>query len=713
MIPGLEIFLQRPAAALWDWAVRLKHWPCLIPIPAATLGYLYLQTFARKIQLGNSADDLVTTALSAEEIWFHWGFKVVCGAALIVSGPLWWGLLRGSLTVSRNVPLPPQPNALALLEKWFHYIFPRKTWFRLSVGALISITGVGFVTTGVRGRQEMRRVEADIIAEKNRIIAQNDADKEPPLGKLAIAVVSFIPTSATSTEEETNAKNISRWLTLELARDTGAPLVVTEYPDNPFVKGAREHTREHEEARKFGRKHGLHLVIWGQVGTCDAGARVSPEFSAAYDWKGEVEIAEAVAYYKPDLESFYDQCTRTNELERETRDIARLILGVAYYRAKKWETAIDHFRQATSEEARLWTALCYHEQAREPDSDDSAQEKWRRVTNAYEAVIQLLTGNNTQKDNWLSAVAHLKLGDANQDLPAHSKNERKQNLMKAVHEYGQSIEAYRRIIPDGQAFGAQEEGTPPWVLQNNLGAAWFTLAHLEVSDQIARLKKAKEAFDAGFELLEHEVTNKSLNAREVQEGRALLYSNRASALAEWGRLLEERNQPGRSKLEDAKKDLENPLAVSSNNVRQAKTQTNRANVLTQLGKLTPGLEGDNLIREAIEIYGVVLTTFEAGSVEYLFAQKARAEAHYDEGVRSGNAGSFEHARVDYNQTIPALQAHGPREQFIDAREYLVRTLEQLVRIYDSPDSDGRSRLISTRQELSDARRRLQQAQLNP
>lgn len=691
---------------MWSWAVRKKHWPLLIPIPVATIGYLLLQNLVPPGAPAGAA----TTTLSPKEILLHWGLKIIWGAALVLAGTLWWVVLRHSLTVSQNIPLPPKPNARVLLERLLNFIFPRKTWLRLWVGALISAVGVGFITLGISGEVEIRRardakaakIAADKAAEIERLRALAEDMKR--VGKLAVAVVSFLPVSSISAVEKTLAENISFWLTQELRMDNQAPLVVTEYADNPFVgKSAREHTSEHDEAREFARQEGKHLVIWGRVGSCEDGALVTPEFAAAYDWKGDVEIEDAVAYYKPDLERSHQQCGRIDALQQQTRDLARLILGVAYFRAKRWAIAIGHFRRAASEEARLWEALCYHEQAREADNGD-----WEKTKRAYQGVIQRLTDENTNKNNWLVAVARLELGDANQELPADSTDQRKQNLINAVREYEQSLEAYRRILPDDQAPDSVEEA-PPWALQNNLGAAWFKLAQMEDNDQVARLTKAKEAFDAGLGLLDREAKDGSLSEEEAKESCALLYSNRASALAEWGRLLEERHEPGRAKLEAAKKDFENPLAESSNNVRQAKTLTNRANVLTQLAKLTAGLEGDNLIGEALEKYGVVLTKFEAGSMGYVFAQKARAEAYYDQGIRSGNVNSFEHARFDYNQTIPALQAHGPQEQFIDAREYLVKTLEQLVRIYDAPDPDGRTKLISTRQELNDARKKLQQA----
>jgi tetratricopeptide (TPR) repeat protein len=302
---------------------------------------------------------------------------------------------------------------------------------------------------------------------------------------------------------------------------------------------------------------------------------------------------------------------------------------------------------------------------------------------AYESVIRTLRNEpETDYGPWLLATTYFMQGQAYQERAAVSVDRR----TKAEY-LGHAKDAYEESRRHYASIGADEE---PWPLHNNLGVVYYSHA----GSGAMALQQADSEYSDGLRLLGQipdsteppghcsEKSPDTSMSDEQLEGVALLSMNRGTARAEYSRLLQSQNQPGEYQLECAKSDFLNALAFLNARAsgdrdkepnckaRQARAQSNLANILGELGNLD----------QAIVNYREALENLEKGSLDYARVQKSLAETYFDQGEQSLKAGSlilalssYQNALGSYDDAIRVLRTKSASEELADALQYRAKS----------------------------------------
>jgi tetratricopeptide (TPR) repeat protein len=653
------------------WQPKRKDWPLLIPVLATVGGYVLVDKYLPPDPGG---------------IWRHWVFVITCGTGLIVGGSLWWVMLRISLKDGSGPPRPRKRlKSPTFLVGLFHKIFPRESRVRLWASIPMVVAGTVLVAFGLNWQPVL------------------------PCDRLAVAIASFVTQDASLKD---NAGNIRSRLRANLEPYTEVLLV----RDRDWVIGnpqAPDQIRDREAAVWFGRVEAAHLVIWGEVMRCEGGKKIQVEWKIALanQWRTEPPASEApadpngVAPYIPDLSNLIAECTDSLKLDEQIDDVARLLTGFAYYKAEKVEEAIGFFSAGNpNQEALLWTGFSYHQMARKKmaKKDHNSDDIVTGLNKALE-IYKTLDRENAGENELPAAVAHFLCGDAYQELPANSLDERRNNLLDAVTEYDNSQRTYKSL--------SREDPSTPWQLQNNLGVALYQVSGSGVEDPMKYLRRAESEYDTGLGLLgqksETTTAQGSCTAAPVEtpgdqkiEGVVMLSINRGSVRGKFGQLLKEKseadkqsgriveaareNAEARDKLECAESDLSRALALlkgqrgrTRDPLREAKVAKNFANAQADLANMTEGPLRDELRGKAIIGYKEVLRVYDRGSLEYAMAEKQLAETYCDQGDESNDVASFQNAKDAYEDANRILEREEATLVLADARRYLGNTLVKL------------------------------------
>lgn len=632
---------------LWVRLAKPDSWPFLIPLLVTPTGFLFVKFYY---------------VLEFRNAFHHCVFHIICGAGLILTGVLWWVVLRRTLRPSRRVPqLPLKLSALNPWVRWFYRAFPRKSWRRLAYSALIIIGGIAIGAHGVR-----RCIEPC-------------APMLPPPDKLSVVITSF-------THRSTNDAEAARTFTDDLYKklkksEDDAPLRVQTYQREILDPEGRDSEKEKVRAQEFGRCKGAHLVIWGDVGGCNEGAHISPNATIAYEWRSEgTEEKGGVARYAPTIGQLFGDCTPRDRWKEEIDDLANLLLGASFFRDGNLDKAIDFFGASNSEEALLWRGWSYHLQASEFSDRltvpvDEKVRRFKKALGVYDELIRKLGGEEGDDLKELSARANHLRGDAYMELYEATHGESVQDLRSAEDSFRQSLRSYKSM--------ESRKASQPWQLSNSLGVALFKRTEQRDIDYIDGLSEATKAYGEGRQVLDQETT---LSEEERLRGLYLVHRNAASALAVWARQAQGHGEPSLDKFQEAKDEFKKALEALDNQqgpkkaLLRARLQTNLANALAESARQIPGFPGDEVLKEAIQIYeNDVLAEFDMSSREYALAQKALAETYFDLGERPPrDAAYLRKARDAYVHAIGVLEVKNEHPSVLaDAHLVLGKTLRRL------------------------------------
>jgi len=651
------------------WQPKRKDWPLVIPVVATVGGFVLVDKYLPPDPGG---------------IWRHWVFVIVCGTGLILGGSLWWVMLRFSLKDGEGPHRPRKRlKSPTVLVRLFHKVFPRESRMRLWAGIPMVVAGAVLVAVGLNWRPVL------------------------PPNQLAVAIASF-------TFQESSLRDTANSIRSKLRAKLEPYTEVLLVRDREWVIGnpqAPDQTKDREAAVWFGRVEAAHLVIWGEVMSCEGGKKIAVKWNVemANQWRTEPSASEApadgegVAPYIPDPRTLIVECTDSLKLDEQLDDVARLLTGFAYYKAEKVEEAIGFFSAGNPKQnALLWMGFSYHKMARKKmaEKDHNSDDIVTGLNKALE-IYKKLYRENAGENELPAAVAHLLCGDAYQELPAASLVERRKHLLDAVDEYDNSLRTYESL--------SREDPSSPWQLQNNLGVALYQVSRFGVDRPMKYLRRAESEYDTGLAFLGQKsgtatapgsCTDASVETPGGQaiEGVVKLYINRGGARGRLGQLLKgeseadkrsgrneeaaKEKEEARDKFECAGSDFSRALALLEGQtkrepLREAKVNKNLANAQADLANLTDGPRRDELRDKAIIRYKEVLRVYARGSLEYAMAEKELAETYCDQGDGSNDVASFQKAKDAYEDANRILEKENQLDELADGRRLLGNTLGKL------------------------------------
>lgn len=625
MLTFFSKLLDKIAEALWAWLVQGKNWPLLIPLVMTPAGYLFVQNyFAHETPQGPQPGVPLTTALNFKEVLLHIAFQIICGTALVLSGMLWWVVLRRSLRPSRRLrKLPRWLTGLAFLVRLFYRLFPRKSWRRLLGSMVMVIAGSFLAIVGVPPRHY-----GDQAADPN---------------KLVVAIGEFKGTAVKG------APNVASLLLSALqTRDAGAPVLVKGPYNNPIDDPDPDVKKAN--AVLLGKSKSAHIVVWGKVLQFEGGGLSATfDFAVANDWnlandsgKGEFDAARKA--YDPGLAP---QKARGSEEQIANRiaDVAALMLGLSYYRLGEMEKAVAIFSTVKSGEGNLWKGFCYRESSRT-----------NLAIAEYEKVLSAQSDTDLDDDErrQLRGRASLLLGDAYADL---------KDFQTARTNYEAARDAFQ---------------IRTWKLQNSLGVTLFTLASLSPPAQRTDLLgKAEKAYRDGIPLLDAEEAS--------ADEHALLLLNLGTSVADLANFEDESR---RGDFQRAKTWLETAKAYVSQEPSAgmwARIEHNLANTLAKEGNGTPSQAGFDLLQQAVEKYDNILKVCgpENDAKQFALTQAALGETHFDLSRRPENGepeGSLLAARTAYKRAVEVWDRERVPIKAANSRRFLAEALLALANL---------------------------------
>jgi len=533
------------------------------------------------------------------------------------------------------------------------------------------------------------------------IIYLETSFKSPPPDKLAIAITAFTPESPALAD---TALQISKKLNRMLADCTNKDpnLRLKSEPFAQQLSQSGDASRDEACAIRFGKLHGAHLVIWGQVVRVGGHLQVRPKISTAYDWTAETEPdAREAARIKEDMIAQIFRPTDEQGLDRQIEALTNLLVRDARLLAKNWAQAIYALAGQSDETTLLLLGDTYLKQARDQKADDPRTS----LDSAVETFDKLIDKLNKDPDDsaWVSAVAQFLLGEACRERASFDQTDG--YLGRAKDAYGQSERAYSKIGAD----------KTPWQLENNLGLVLFKLAALG-DGAMEYLRRANDVYSVGLGILGENPDGTipaggcgvsqagSPGEDEHVRNVAQVFGNRGSARFELGLQMRSSNGSVRDYLECARSDFETALGLLSSLAgrdrgSEAEIEGNLGNAYAELAEEKPD-EADKLLEKAVKSYDHALDAFTPGDLRYTRVQKARAQTYYDQGIRSGQEVPLNRAVFEYVEVIRELRRTGMDEDLADALYIQAKAKRSLFHIHGCDLSCLQAAIVALQQSES-------------
>ena len=245
-----------------------------------------------------------------------------------------------------------------------------------------------------------------------------------PKGRLVIAIADFTPVND-------GAKDRAAIFThslMEALTKKEASRIIKVKRVRAQVSGADE-DEAHATAISLGRsmRGKAHAVLWGTVLEEGVVVEIEPRLTIVHQIR-EASVDEPrlprLVNREPDYVEFRTRAS--NELA----DIVTFLYGVAFYRSKRWDSAVPLFEQIHSGLGDLYQGLCYYDRAAQ---SATPAPDYRAAVAAYRAALEVFTRAELPQQ-W--AMTQNNLGNALQELGTRSDGEEgRAHLLSAIACY--------------------------------------------------------------------------------------------------------------------------------------------------------------------------------------------------------------------------------------------------------------------------------------
>ncbi|VAX21052.1 Argininosuccinate lyase, partial [hydrothermal vent metagenome] len=289
--------------------------------------------------------------------------------------------------------------------------------------------------------------------------------KRLPSDRLVVAIANFKAVGKSTDEEgEATAHRIYE----ALLKKEEVPLSAKHIKH--IVEGEGEEERK-EAAIQLANSAPAHIIVFGDVRRDEGELYINPRIVIANNLGGaELEERKVQGKYITTAEPEYLKLKK--RMASEVADLVTLVYGMALYKAKKWDKAIDVLSNAEDPEALFYKSLSHYYRAQKsanPIPD------YREAIEGYKALSEVITRESSPQD-W--AATQNNLGATLRELASRSEGEEMAKLLnRSVKAYKLALTVYTR-----------ESSPQEWAItQNNLGTTLAQLALRSEGEERAKL----------------------------------------------------------------------------------------------------------------------------------------------------------------------------------------------------------------------------------
>ncbi len=412
-----------------------------------------------------------------------------------------------------------------------------------------------------------------------------------PKDKLVVTITTFVPVGdAAGDDALTIPHRIAEQLQHRQAK--GAPLKIKR--SKVSVTGATDEVRQ-ETALVLGRssKDQAHVVIWGDVRRDEGELYVHPRLTIANPLGAVPMEGRELG---PSINTGPDHLVFKETLASEVADLITLIHGLAYFRGKNWNQAVDILTPLHTFAGHFYLGLAFQSRAQRlatPQAD------LRAAITAYRAALEVYTRDDLPQD-W--AMTQNNLGNALRTLGERTTGEEGNRLLS------EAVAACRAALE----VRTRDDLPQDWATtQNNLGVVLRDQGKRTAGEEGKRLlSEAVAACRAALEVYTREDLPLDWAMTQNNLGNAMRTLGEHTTGEEGNRLLSKAVAACRAALEVfTRDDLPHDWAM---------TQNSLGNALSDLGKRTAGEEGNRLLSEAVAAYRAALEVFTEEHSPYLW-----------------------------------------------------------------------------------------------